>query len=276
VAKPSTEPSWVAETLFSGVIAELQLPRRSVERLLPPELCLGPAASRRRTVPVLVAFGNHTGSAVHMAAMQVRTGVSFHEVFFGVRCLIATSRTPVMFVPLMYCDEPVSTWSGNALYGFNKTTAAMEWLGGSFLVEGEDGRVILRATIDTAGAMRAGMPRCLEAAKLRVLGRRRQDGAYAESRFAWEWVPANVTGVRVMVAIEAAIAPGIEPGDFFASPRSAALVTDLRWRISWPNRCHVDDQEGDGSSCGVTVGANRLYTPASIRRGGPSWRASVV
>jgi hypothetical protein len=262
VAKPSVERTWVAETRFSGVIAELRLRRASVERLLPPELCLGPAASRRRTAPVLLAFGNHTSSAVHMAAMQVRTGVRFHEVFFGVRCLVAASRTPVLFVPLMYCDEPVSTWSGNAVYGFNKRMASMEWLGESFVVAGEDGRVILRATGDANGAMGARMPRCAEAAKLPVLGYR-QDGTYTTSRFLWEGGAPSVTPVKLVVTIETALAPGVEAGDLFASPRSAAHVADLRWRISWPEQRHVDDRGGHWRSQSVTAAAHRVYPPGA-------------
>jgi hypothetical protein len=228
VAKPSTDRTWVAETLFSGVIAELRLPRPAVERLLPPELCLEPRVARARTAPILMAFGTHTASAVHLAALRVRTGVTFHEVFFGVRCQIRASRTPVLFVPLMYCDEPVSTRVGNALYGFNKKPAVMEWVGSNFVVMGDEGRVLLRATREAGDGLHGCAGRDSRVADLPIVGRR-QDGTYVSSWFDWPWEAGGLAGVRVVVAAEEPLIAG--------AGRSAVQVRSVSWRISWPQPC---------------------------------------
>jgi len=234
VARPSDASSWVAETRFSGVLAELALPRVTVRDLLPPELALERGCGTARTYPLLTMFGEQTGSAVHLASMKVRTGAQFHEVLFGIRCLVARSRTPVLFIPLMYCDEPVSRWSGNALYGFNKRTASMEWLGTSFVVTPRDeGQVAIRVGIDVPAsrlARRSWVPRM---SGLTLLGRRR-DGTYARSAFAWKWSDASVEPIRVVIEIVGGLLPGVGPTTLFPPAGRALCVRDLVWRIGWP------------------------------------------
>jgi hypothetical protein len=258
VTESSDERGWVAETRFSGVIAELRAPRETVQRLLPPELRLAPGVGGGRTYPVLLMFGDQTGSAVHLGAMQIRTGVRFREVLFGVRCVFAASQAPVLFVPLMYCDEPVSRWSGNALYGFNKRAAAMEWLGASFVVTGEGGGMTLRAVTGTVGSSHHATSPFAEMASLPVLGRRR-DGEYVTSRFAWDWATASVAAVRVMVAIEETPLPGFAPMCLFVSPRAAVGVRELGWRISWP-------EGGDSRSNRITCGHDQSRGFSSVLR----------
>jgi hypothetical protein len=242
VARPSHDSSWVAETKFSGVIAELALPRVTVRDLLPPELVLERGRGTARTYPLLTMFGEQTGSAVHVASMKVHTGVRFHEVLFGVRCVVRRSGEPVLFIPLMYCDEPVSRWSGSALYGFNKEAAEMEWLGDSFVVTAETTRsLVLRAGIEREplGARHSSGPDVTSGV---FLGRR-QSGAYAWSVVEWGWKAASSRRMRVIVSIEDSIMPGIGPGTLYAGTDRALAVESLPWRIGWPQARHEGGQK---------------------------------
>jgi hypothetical protein len=204
-------------------------------------------------------FGDQTGSAVHLGAMQVRTGVRFREVLFGVQCMIAASQAPALFVPLMYCDEPVSTWSGTALYGFNKRAATMEWLGESFVVAGGDAEgVVFHATTEVDGPWGSDPPRIAAIARLPVLGRRR-DGGYVTSRFEWDWSTARCRPVRLIAAFDEPLVPGL--GQAHVSAPAVVGVRGLRWRISWPEARHVEDQEGHTRSRRVTAPRSSLYNP---------------
>jgi hypothetical protein len=234
VAVPSNELHWVAETSFGGIIARFHLRRRDVEPLLPPDVCLEPRSARSDRIPVLVALGDHTAPVVHMSGLRVHTGVSFREVFFGVRCRRRAAPGAALFVPWMYCDESVSTWTGNALYGFNKQAASMEWLGDSFVVT-QSGTMVLQALAEVSGSRCESVSRWNLPAGLAVVGRRR-DGSQATCRFAWDWSRASTERARV------ALVPGVgAPDPLAAAPifsRNAVRVRNLIWRISWPSACH--------------------------------------
>lgn len=175
-------------------------------------------------------------SAVHLAALRVSTGVSFHEVFLGVPCRVAQSRVPVLFVPLMYCDEPVSRWVGNTLYGFNKWAARMEWVGQVFVVTSSEGALMLRARIGDPQSKEASSHRAIRAildyGRLPVVGRR-SDHTLITSGFDWV-VGSGARAVRCAATIDATALGAASAGKARVQANRTFRFDGLTWRITWP------------------------------------------
>jgi hypothetical protein len=166
----------------------------------------------------------------------------------------------------MYCDEPVSRWSGNALYGFNKRDASMEWLGRSFVVSGQEagGRGplldILVSDEGAAGTVTRPIETLAHLMARPVLGRR-SDGSFAVSMFDLDIGRARVRAARCRIALGTAAFPTATKGLPLALKVARCLrVEDARWRIAWPQAWPIDESTGEsrsvtrrhGSSQGVT------------------------
>jgi hypothetical protein len=235
------DPSFVAATRFAGGIAWCDLPRDEVGQMLPRGLRLAPASrAGGDRHPVVFIFGQHDRSAVVFASLTVPTGARFHEMVVAVPFVHGPGDAgPSLFVSRVFSGEPVATWSGNAHYGFTKRLVPMEWLGDTFVVSDERGKLLAHAGVEPAGewaAMRtSGLPALTTTAalsRLPVVGRR-PDGALVHSRFEWDLAQGWVRPLRASVSIDAHLGPGLGPSVHHAGGDSVE-VSGMGWRLSWP------------------------------------------
>ena len=184
--------AFVAETRFSGAIVTCSWPRDEVARLLPPSLRLGPAPRVSRTRhPVVFIFGEHDQSKVLFASLAIPTGVRFLECVVAVPYVRTVPGTEsALFVYRVFSGEPVVTWSGNAHYGYAKRMVPMEWLGDTFVVNDEQGRLLAHARVFAVGPWQRAVSDARASTSLARLGQlpvlgARSDGALVKSHFDW-------------------------------------------------------------------------------------------
>jgi hypothetical protein len=239
--RAGVDPSFVAETRFTGAIVTCLWPRDAVADVLPPGIELGraPGAGRGRH-PIVFIFGEHDRSRVFYARLALSTGVRFLEFVVGVPYVRAVGGMgPAMFVPCVFSGDPVATWSGNAHYGFVKRLVPMEWLGDTFVVNEETGGLLAHVVSHAArpwASARGHTPRALAAAatlgRLPILGHH-AGGRLVVSRFEWDFAHAWTRPLRATVSIDAPLARGLEPR--VADGGDACVeVSKMAWRLSWP------------------------------------------
>jgi hypothetical protein len=239
--RAGVDPSFVAETRFTGAIVTCLWPRDAVADVLPPAIELGraPGAPRGRH-PVVFIFGEHDRSRVFYARLALSTGVRFPELVVGVPYVQSVGgMEPAMFVPCVFSGDPVATWSGNAHYGFVKRMVPMEWLGDTFVVNDEAGGLLAHIASHPVRpwmSVRGRAPRAFAAAatvgRLPVLGHH-VGGRLVVSRFEWGFAGAWMRPVRATVSIDASLARGLD-GQVAEGGGAGLEVSGMAWRLSWP------------------------------------------
>jgi hypothetical protein len=235
-------PSFVAETRFSGAIVPCLWPRDEVARVLPAALHLAtPPDGVRDRHPVVFIFGEHDRSKVFYASLALPTGVRFLEFLIAVPFVHAAPDTgPSVFLPRVFSGEPVVTWSGNAHYGFAKRMVPMEWLGETFVVSDEQGSLLTHVSSEprapwrrVTGAPLQALANVVALGHLPVFGHR-ADGSLVRSQFDWDFGDAWIRSVRAIVSVDASLGRGLAPRQSHGSPAACLEVSGMRWRLSWP------------------------------------------
>lgn len=232
--------AFVVATRFHGCIVQCNVPREDVEHILPPGLRLDPR--RRRTPgrhPLVFIFGDHDRSAVLFASLRLPTGVSFREMVIAVPFVLADGdETPAVYLPRVFSTEPVVTWSGNAHYGYGKRMVPIEWLGGTWVVSDEAGALLAHAVVEPDGPWEraAASPLATLAttlAAMSVIGCR-NGGGLVRSHFEWDLRESWLRPLSASVSVHASLGRGIEPGAYESTEAGSIEVSDMRWRLSWP------------------------------------------
>jgi hypothetical protein len=206
--------------------------------MLPANVRLDPVPGHARRHPLLFIFGENDGSAVVFASLTLPTGRRFHEMVIGVPAVRGPDGISGVFVPRVFSGEPVSTWSGNAHYGFAKRLVPMEWLGDTFVVSSETGGLLAHIVVQASGSWEPAAGSRLPAfATAEDLGRqlvlgRRPDESLVRSHFDWNFTDAWVRPVRASITIDESLGCGLEPA---AAVDAAGIeVSRMGWRVSWP------------------------------------------
>jgi hypothetical protein len=233
--------AFVAETRFSGAIVTCEVPRAQVARLLPESLRLGaaPAVSRNRH-PVVVICGEHDQSKVVFASLPIRTGVRFPELVIAVPYVHGAGPEAALFVHRVFSGEPVVTWSGNAHYGYAKRMVPMEWLGDTFVVNEESGRLLMEVRCEPDGpwamadeASSSPLRQAVAVGRMPVLGCR-ADGELVRSWFEWDFDGVWIRPIRAFVSGE--LVPSRDGSGTARGVAGGCLeASRVGWRISWPD-----------------------------------------
>jgi len=233
---------FVAETRFDGAIVWCLAPRDVVGALIPRGLQLErPGDVPQGRHPLVFLFGEHHASKVFFASLALETGVRFLEFLVAVPFVRHDGRL-AMFLPRVFSGEAITTWSGNAHYGYAKRMVPMDWLGNTFVVTDHDRTLLAQASVEELGEWRPadgtrvrGLARVMGLGSLPVLGRL-ADGSLMVSAFDWGFDDACARPIRATVTI--ADLPAIERTPQVASGHASRslAVRGMRWRLTWPER----------------------------------------
>lgn len=167
-------------------------------------------------------------------------GIRYHELMFAVPFVVQEGKPGEhLYVHRMICDFWPGVWVGNNYYGFSKSFVQITWDGKRFLASDASHAPIFCAEVRRVGRAPAGALAWVQAAAaLPVLGRR-SDGTIVRSRFDWNFAAAVVE----VVALDLTVAQEFERLFGLDRPtwhRNAYFVQGMRWRLSWPEKVHID------------------------------------
>ena len=237
--------SFVAEADFAGAIVLTHWDRSMVARMLASDLVLGRNASRAPGLhPVVFVLGRQQRAGFIVGGISLPTPVSFPEAMIAVPFVRHREGQNLhVIIARVFSADRLSTWSGNANYGFSKQRADMGWLAHTFTVSAPDGPLLLHATMEADGEWTpchdvspANLAAVDAVFRLPMLGRR-SDGSEVCSYFEWGFGGAEARPARARVSIEAPLGPGLEPGTHYGVPSGTFEVRGMRWRVSWPVPC---------------------------------------
>jgi hypothetical protein len=233
---------FVGEATFNGCVAVCDRPRREIGRWLPRGMRLTePSPSERVDHAIVFLFGEQTRGTIHFGGVPIPLGIRYHEfallvpnVRFGASTALHT------FVARMYSSYFPAVWSGNAHYGFAKELARMRWSGSEFSLTSAGGQAAMRAVIEsrTEWSRAVGSPSAAVSVmqllnRLPVLGVRR-DGRVMRSRFHFGLNVALVRDVDATITVGSPLVAGQPTGIYRAKKDGGFEVSDMSWRLSWP------------------------------------------
>ncbi len=235
---------FVAETRFDGAIVSCLAPSDVVGALIPRTLHLErPADVPQGRHPLVFVFGEHRASRVFFASLTLETGVRFLEFLVAVP-FVRHGGCLAVFLPRVFAGEAITTWSGNAHYGYSKRMVPMEWLGNTFIVTDHDRTLLAQATVEELGEWRPadgirGTAPVMDVGRLPVLGRL-ADGSLMISAFDWSFDGATARSLRASVTVNEI--PALEGTPPVASGHASGslAVRGMRWRLTWPERARAD------------------------------------
>src|SRR5262245_50922230 len=237
--------SFVGKALFNGCIVFCNWPRDAVAKLLPEDLELaGNASAMPQLHPVAFVFGDQTDGRTLYAGTSVRVGAAYQEFTLAVPFVRhAGGRFLHTYLPRMVSSYFPATWSGNFYYGFPKRMGRMWWEGPIFLMTDDEGRLLLHAQVEAAGAWRPGaevveLDRIRAVFGLPVLGRKAA-GRYVSSYFHWDFAEARARPIDALISIDSPFAARLELGSHADVPSASFRVEGMAWRLSWPGPCRL-------------------------------------
>lgn len=232
---------FVGVSCFNGWLATVPWPRRVVEALLPPALCLAadPGVTQH---PVVVLFGEQTASTVVYGGVPMPLAIDFSE--FGLAVPFVRHRAGrslhVVF-PRMCSSYFPAVSDGNVHYGLAKRLADMTWRPPVFWMTSDTGRLLFHAVVEPTGAWDAaaevdGFRALHRVFTLPVLGRCAGE-RLVTSYFDWDVRGTRARATRARLTMSGELALGLGAREDVTLEGSMCEVSGMRWRLSWPLEC---------------------------------------
>jgi hypothetical protein len=238
-------PSFVGTARFNGVIAFSNRSRSDVARCLPPGLELAANRSSAPDVhPLVFLFGEQTEGGTVFAGLTLPLGLRYHELALAVPFVKHSSGTRLhTWIARMYSSYFPATWNGNAYYGFAKEMAQMEQHGGLFVATGDDGKLLVHASVESTATWSndpaSEIPHfdaMREVFALPIVGRK-ASGDLVCSYFGFDFDDARVRACDASVFVDRPIVGGLATGDYPDVASGSIEVSGMAWRLSWPTSC---------------------------------------
>jgi hypothetical protein len=241
-ARAATVP-FVSQARLNGCIVLSNWERGEVEKLLPCDLALGTNTSPTPDLhPVAFVFGGLSDGATIFGGVTFFTGIAYQEFAMAIPFVKHRRGAHLhTYIPRMYSSYFPPTWSGNTYYGFAKEIARLGWQGPIFVITSDGERLLLHASVESAGGWVQGdacdledFVEMREMFALPILGRK-ANGSYVGSHFGWDFADALVRPASACISIDAPLVACLTPRRWHAV--GAFEVHGMLWRLSWPFPC---------------------------------------
>ena len=236
-------PSFVVQSSFDGAAVVAMAGREQAARMLPADLELAdPVDPSQDTHPVVAVFGTHRRCAVLVAGRPVGAAPDYRELILAVPYVRRRGSAWLhLCVVTAHSDAPITVWNGNVHYGFVKHGSRLHWSSDLLTVTTADGRLACHGGVvaDPHPAVPGGDGiRHLQAAlSLPTIGHRPGAGLVS-AYFDWRVADAGVRPAQRYLALDQGVG-SLAPCEWQAAGGGAFVVSDVRWRLSWPHapRC---------------------------------------
>jgi hypothetical protein len=236
-------PSFVVQSSFAGAVLVAMAAREQATRMLPADLELAePVDPGQETHPVIAVFGTHRRCTALVADRPVGSASDYHELILAVPYVRRRGSAWLhLCVVSAHSDAPITVWNGNVHYGFVKHAARLRWESELLTVTTADGRLACHGGVaaDTGPAVprRDGIRHLQAALSLPTIGHRPGAGLVS-AYFDWQVDAAGVRAAQGYLALDQPVGSQT-PCEWQAAGGGAFVVSDVRWRLSWPHapRC---------------------------------------
>jgi hypothetical protein len=207
--------------------------------LLPPALTLGaPRGGRPGRHPLVFIVGELTNGGAHFAGRELPFGTRYRELGVMIPFVKhARVAADVVLVHQMFADDALPVTLGNAVYGYRKRVARIDWQGSGYDVYLGDRLVVsCKGQVSTCwtrekAADNASLGWLADVFGSPILGLS-SAGPYICSRFHWDLTAAETS--QVDAHLRWFPEPAGDPLSFRASRKHSLAVRGMVWRTSSP------------------------------------------